>query len=232
MPKRRNDPDIKLILKPSLASLALTQDGIRDKLRPLLRLLAFKPGENIPSCEVLAVPVAYPIDVPPRFGDFAPGGCKLEGDLVKRQRKSSGRMASKGFPNPIDVHVGNRIRLRRTLLGLSQERLADALGLTFQQVQKYERGSNRVSSSRLYDLARTLDASLSYFFEEMSASVAAQTPSKLLDAKKLTEIDEVRDPMARRETLELVRAYYRIADPAVRKQLYNLVKTVAKAAQD
>jgi transcriptional regulator with XRE-family HTH domain len=148
---------------------------------------------------------------------------------VKRQRKSSGRMASKGFPNPIDVHVGNRIRLRRTLLGLSQERLADALGLTFQQVQKYERGANRVSSSRLYDLARTLDVSLPYFFAEMSASVAAQTPSKLLDAKKLPEIDEDSDPMARRETLELVRAYYRIADSAVRKQLYNLVKTVAKA---
>ena len=151
---------------------------------------------------------------------------------MKRQRKSSGRMASKGFPNPIDIHVGNRIRLRRTLLGLSQERLADALGLTFQQVQKYERGANRVSSSRLYDLARTLDVSLSYFFEEMSASVAAQTPSKLLDAKKLPEIGEDRDPMARRETLELVRAYYRIADSAVRKQLYNLVKTVAKAGQD
>lgn len=70
---------------------------------------------------------------------------------MKRQRKSSGRMASKGFPNPIDVQVGNRIRVRRTLLGLSQERLADALGLAFQQVQKYERGANRVSSSRLYD---------------------------------------------------------------------------------
>ena len=151
---------------------------------------------------------------------------------MKRQRKSSGRMASKGFPNPIGVHVGNRIRLRRTLLGLSQERLADALRLTFQQVQKYERGANRVSSSRLYDLARTLDVPLPYFFEEMSASVAAQAPSKLLHAKKLPEIDEDRDPMARRETLELVRAYYRIADSAVRKQLYNLVKTVAKAAQD
>jgi ribosome-binding protein aMBF1 (putative translation factor) len=94
-----------------------------------------------------------------RAGDY-----EQQGDHVKRQRKSSGRMASKGFPNPIDVHVGSRIRLRRTLLGLSQERLADALGLTFQQVQKYERGANRVSSSRLYDLARTLDVSLPYFF--------------------------------------------------------------------
>jgi len=69
--------------------------------------------------------------------------------MARRPRKSSGRMASKGFPNPIDVHVGNRIRLRRTLLGISQTVLADALGLTFQQVQKYEKGTNRVSSSRL-----------------------------------------------------------------------------------
>ncbi len=73
--------------------------------------------------------------------------------MAKRGRKSSGRMASQGFPNPIDVHVGSRIRLRRTLLGMSQERLAEAIGLTFQQVQKYEKGANRVSSSRLYDLA-------------------------------------------------------------------------------
>ena len=76
---------------------------------------------------------------------------------MARPRKSSGRMASKGFPNPIDVHVGSRIRLRRTLLGMSQERLAEAIGLTFQQVQKYERGANRVGSSRLYDLSRVLD---------------------------------------------------------------------------
>lgn len=77
--------------------------------------------------------------------------------LKKLQRKSSGRMASKGFPNPIDVHVGKRIRRRRTLLGVSQMKLAEALELAFQQAQKYESGANRVSSSRLYDLARILD---------------------------------------------------------------------------
>jgi transcriptional regulator with XRE-family HTH domain len=80
-----------------------------------------------------------------------------------RARKSSGRMASKGFPNPIDVHVGNRIRLRRTLLGISQMALADGIGLTFQQVQKYEKGANRVSSSRLMDLAGVLDVDIPYF---------------------------------------------------------------------
>jgi transcriptional regulator with XRE-family HTH domain len=150
--------------------------------------------------------------------------------MAKRARKSSGRMASKGFPNPIDVHVGARIRLRRTLLGISQERLAEAIGLTFQQVQKYEKGANRVSSSRLYDLAQILDVPLSYFFEDMSAGVSAQTPSALMKAKRQPEIDLGQDPMAKRETLEFVRAYYRIPDPAVRKCLADLTKAVAKGA--
>jgi len=147
----------------------------------------------------------------------------------KRERKSSGRMASKGFPNPIDVHVGTRIRLRRTLLGLNQERLSEAIGLTFQQVQKYESGANRVSSSRLYDLANVLDVSISYFFEGMAAGVQNQTPSMLMTAKLLPAIDREKDPLAKRETLELVRAYYRIPDAAVRKRLADLVKAVAKS---
>ena len=150
--------------------------------------------------------------------------------MAKRQRKSSGRMASKGFPNPIDVHVGSRIRLRRTLLGISQERLAATIGLTFQQVQKYEKGSNRVGSSRLLDLANALDVEISYFFEEMSADVEQQTPSMLMGAKKLPKVEDEKDPMARRETLELVRAYYRIPDPVVRKRLAELTRMLARAS--
>jgi transcriptional regulator with XRE-family HTH domain len=149
--------------------------------------------------------------------------------MAKRQRKSSGRMASKGFPNPIDVHVGARVRLRRTLLGMSQESLAEAIGLTFQQVQKYEKGVNRVSSSRLFDLAQILDVQLSYFFDEMAAGVGEQTPSKLMGMKNLLGFDQEKDPMAKRETLEFVRAYYRIEDPAVRKRLADLTKEVARA---
>ena len=152
--------------------------------------------------------------------------------MAKRARKSSGRMASKGFPNPIDVHVGARIRLRRTLLGISQERLADAIGLTFQQVQKYEKGTNRVSSSRLVDLANTLDVTVSYFFEEMSAGVSAQTPSELMKAgRRPAAIDQGQDPLAKRETLEFVRAYYKIESPAVRKRVFELTKAVAKRAE-
>jgi transcriptional regulator with XRE-family HTH domain len=149
--------------------------------------------------------------------------------MAKRQRKSSGRMASKGFPNPIDVHVGARIRLRRTLLGISQSALAEAIGLTFQQVQKYEKGANRVSSSRLVDMANALDVSVSYFFEEMSAAVRGQTPSELMRTKTRPEIDSDKNPMARRETLELVRAYYKIGDPAVRRRLRELIGAVAKS---
>lgn len=149
---------------------------------------------------------------------------------MKRQRKSSGRMASKGFPNPIDVHVGARIRLRRTLLGISQTTLADAVGLTFQQVQKYEKGMNRVSSSRLVDVANALDVTIPYFFEEMSASVGEQTPSALMKAgQRPLAIDNETDPLAKRETLEFVRAYYKITDPVVRKRVFELTKAVAKA---
>ena len=150
--------------------------------------------------------------------------------MKKRQRKSSGRMASKGFPNPIDVHVGSRIRLRRALLGISQEKLAEAVGLTFQQVQKYEKGANRVSASRLVDTANALNVPVSYFFEEMSAGVSAQTPSALMITKQRPDIDLEKDPLAKRETLEFVRAYYRIPDAVVRKRLADMVKTVAKSA--
>ena len=138
-------------------------------------------------------------------------------------------MASKGFSNPIDVHVGSRIRLRRTLLGITQEKLAEAIGLAFQQVQKYEKGVNRVSSSRLVDLANTLDVEVSYFFEDMSAGVGEQTPSALMKAgQRPAPIDNENDPLSKRETIEFVRAYYKIRDPAVRKRLTELTKAVAR----
>ena len=151
---------------------------------------------------------------------------------MRKPRKSSGRMASKGFPNPIDVHVGRRIRQRRTLLGMSQEKLAEAIGLTFQQVQKYERGGNRVSSSRLFDLTHILDVPISYFFDEMGAGVADKSPSRLMGvpASKMQKATAEPDPLAKRETLELVRAYYKIAEPRVRKRVFALTKAIAKAA--
>ena len=135
-------------------------------------------------------------------------------------------------PNPIDVHVGSRVRLRRTLLGMSQEKLGEAIGLTFQQVQKYERGANRVGASRLYDLSRVLDVPVSYFFEEMAADVAHAAEARLGGmAETVPSPAYEADPMMRRETLELVRAYYRIADPQVRRRLFDLTKAIANATE-
>ncbi|HET8728189.1 MAG TPA: helix-turn-helix transcriptional regulator [Alphaproteobacteria bacterium] len=127
-------------------------------------------------------------------------------------------------PHPIDVHVGRRVRLRRTLLGMSQEKLGEAIGLTFQQVQKYERGANRVGASRLYDLSRVLDVPVSYFFDD-APDVLAGAPG---DGAEQPSEPQGRDPMAKRETLELVRAYYRIADPAIRQRLFELTKAIAR----
>ena len=131
-------------------------------------------------------------------------------------------------PSPIDVHVGSRIRLRRTLLGMSQERLGDQLGLTFQQVQKYERGVNRVGASRLFDLSRVLDVPISFFFDDMPDGLAGGAAA---GSRRAHGLNEGHDPfgddtLSRRETLELVRAYYRISDPAVRKRVFELIKSM------
>jgi transcriptional regulator with XRE-family HTH domain len=145
-------------------------------------------------------------------------------------------------PNPIDVHVGKRLRLRRTLLGMSQERLGELLGLTFQQVQKYERGANRIGSSRLFELGQILDVPVSFFFDDMPRAQSAAVqgsdgfgpdgPARAaglgLAEEGATFEHDLDDGLSldKRETLELVRAYYRIADPAVRKRLFELTKAL------
>ena len=94
-----------------------------------------------------------------------------------------------GIPSPVDMHAGARLRVRRTLLGTSQTTLGDAIGLTFQQMQKYERGTNRISSSRLYDLARVLDVPIEFFFDDMPTAVADSSPTLGGGrAKKVTEL--------------------------------------------
>lgn len=114
---------------------------------------------------------------------------------------------------------------------MSQERLGDALGLTFQQVQKYERGVNRVGASRLFDLSRVLDVPISFFFDDMPEFVAGQN---VVAGRRSTGLADAQDPfgddtMSCRETLELVRAYYRIADPALRKKVFELIKSMGPA---
>ena len=123
-----------------------------------------------------------------------------------------------GIPDPVDVHVGARIRTRRLLLGMNQETLASALGLTFQQVQKYEGGANRVSASRLAQMAEVLGVSVSYFFSDLEA------PGDAPD-----EETETREIMRRPEAIELIRWYYAITNSEVRQQFLEMVKTVAQS---
>jgi len=137
------------------------------------------------------------------------------------------RRHSSERPNPIDVHVGARLRLRRTLLGMSQEKLGDAIGLTFQQVQKYERGTNRIGASRLYDLSRVLDVPVSFFFEELDPSLASEHATPGVSEAPAAGYEA--NKMLKRETLELVRAYQRIPDALTRRRLFDLAKAVANA---
>ena len=132
-----------------------------------------------------------------------------------------------GVPNPIDVHVGGRVRLRRTLLGMSQEKLGDAVGLTFQQIQKYERGANRVSASRLYEFSRILGMPVSYFFEGLAEELKTHQ-GRFAAGMRERDLDEIKfDPMAKRESLKLIRAYYRIPNLRIRKRLFELVKSLS-----
>lgn len=141
------------------------------------------------------------------------------------------RRAKSDKPNPMDVHVGGRVRLRRTLLGMSQERLGEALGLTFQQVQKYERGTNRVGASRLYHLSQILDVPVSFFFEEILPETVVPSGGGSAGSASAAGARPESETMMRRETLELVRAYYRIGDPQVRRRLFDLTKAIANATE-
>ncbi|MBT7605420.1 MAG: helix-turn-helix transcriptional regulator [Kordiimonadaceae bacterium] len=132
---------------------------------------------------------------------------------------------TKSTPNPIDIYVGSRLRLRRALIGMSQEKLGNALEITFQQVQKYERGTNRISSSRLFQISRILDVSVSFFFDDMDTEIIKQTEGMAEINKQVLQVDK----LSRRETLEFVRAYYKITDPMVRKKIFEMVKAIGNS---
>ncbi|ORE92322.1 helix-turn-helix domain-containing protein [Aurantimonas sp. 22II-16-19i] len=134
---------------------------------------------------------------------------------------------SKKKPNPIDTHVGSRVRLRRTMLGMSQEKLGEALGITFQQVQKYEKGSNRIGASRLQNISDVLNVSVSYFFEDAPGS-SASSGAGLQESGS----DYVVDFLSTSEGLQLNRAFVKIADPKVRKRVIDLVRTLADGSDD
>lgn len=130
--------------------------------------------------------------------------------------------------NPMDVHVGARVRLRRMLLGMSQEKLGEHLGLTFQQVQKYEKGVNRVGASRLFELARVLGVPVQFFYDEAPPGALGHgaTPGFAESAGDSYVVEF----LASREGLELNKAFSRISDPQVRRAITDLVKSLAGGA--
>ncbi len=137
-------------------------------------------------------------------------------------------------PDPVDIHVGARLRMRRNLIGLSQEQLGKSLGLTFQQIQKYERGINRMGSSRLFQIAKTLSVPVAYFFDDMptlldmpSQPGFAESEQAPLEKASALERQNDQDIMRRRETLELIRAYYRIQDGKQRRKVYELIRSMS-----
>jgi transcriptional regulator with XRE-family HTH domain len=144
---------------------------------------------------------------------------------VEYQGERAKPRKTRGGPNAVDVFVGARVRQRRTLLGMSQERLGEALDLTFQQVQKYERGANRIGAGRLFELSRVLDVPIAYFFEGAPDVVrgGAAPPPGASEGGGTYEADT----MSKRETLVLARAYYAITEPLVRRRVLELIKSLA-----
>ncbi|MTI17897.1 XRE family transcriptional regulator [Rhodobacteraceae bacterium RKSG542] len=131
-------------------------------------------------------------------------------------------MPSKKAPNPIDVHVGSRVRLRRMMLGMSQEKLGEGLGITFQQIQKYEKGTNRIGASRLQHIATLLKVPVAFFFED-----APGTPEESHGIGENPQTTYVVDFLSSTDGLALNKAFVRIEDPKVRKKIVELVKAVA-----
>lgn len=130
-------------------------------------------------------------------------------------------MIAKKAPNPTDKHVGARVRMRRMMLGMSQEKLGDALGLTFQQVQKYEKGANRIGASRLQQIAHILQVPVSFFFEGAPSSPGQQQVDGMAEAPSPAYVS---DFLATSDGLALTKAFMRIKDPKLRRRIVDLVE--------
>ncbi|HXP03470.1 MAG TPA: helix-turn-helix transcriptional regulator [Stellaceae bacterium] len=142
--------------------------------------------------------------------------------MATRTPRRPGRRKS-DRPDPTDVHVGSRVRLRRNMMALSQEKLGEALNLTFQQVQKYERGANRISASRLHELSRILDVPVQFFFDTTDPVRAAPLGGFAESAQEAFDSDL----LGRRDTRELIGAYFQIDNATVRRRLSDLAKALA-----
>ncbi|MDX1921713.1 MAG: helix-turn-helix transcriptional regulator [Alphaproteobacteria bacterium] len=133
--------------------------------------------------------------------------------------------------HPTDLHVGNRLRMRRLSLNLTQEKLASLVGLTFQQVQKYEHGANRISASRLHEIAQALKVPVNYFFEQLDIEQPSVPGMGESGQDAIDGLDDAaKIDMASRETADLVRSYYRIEDPKKRKKILDLIRAMSDEA--
>ena len=135
-------------------------------------------------------------------------------------------------PNPVDVYIGNKVKARRLILGLSQEELAKSIGLTFQQVQKYERGTNRISVSRLIDIGKALKAPIDYFFDGVAASALGMKSALIKGFADTKQEPFEPDQLTKRDVLELVRAYSRIKSPQLKKQIIEMAKAMSNTSND
>ena len=146
--------------------------------------------------------------------------------MAKRPKREGTEERNARRPNPMDIHVGSRVRLRRMLLGMSQEKLGDHLGLTFQQVQKYEKGINRIGASRLFDLSKTLGVPIDYFYEDAPAPATGMAEDQAGYVGKSSEND-VFEFLSTREGLELNKAFVKISDQRIRRSVVDLVRSLA-----
>src|SRR6202021_2315984 len=133
-------------------------------------------------------------------------------------------MIAKKAPNPIDKHVGSRVRMRRMMLGMSQEKLGNSLGLTFQQVQKYEKGTNRIGASRLQQISQILQVPVSFFFEGAPTNANPRAPDRLNEAPSPAYVS---DFLATSDGLALTKAFMRISDSKLRRRIVDLVEQIA-----
>jgi transcriptional regulator with XRE-family HTH domain len=138
---------------------------------------------------------------------------------------SAEKIAPESLAHPLDIHVGQKLRQRRLMLGLTQEKLGGLLSLTFQQVQKYERGQNRVSASRLYEIARALRVPVAYFFEDAPDGIVM--PGLSDQKQEPLEEGAPGNDYNSRETAELLRAYFRIEDSKKRKRVLDLIRAMS-----
>jgi transcriptional regulator with XRE-family HTH domain len=155
--------------------------------------------------------------------------------MQKKLSHGHSKISRSESPDPIDIHVGSRLKLRRNLIGMSQEQLGRALGLTFQQIQKYERGANRMGASRLHQMSKLLNVSIEWFFDELNGAGAprfgfSDNKQEPLEGAAATPMPDERI-LHRRETLDLIRAYYSIADAKKRRKIFELVRSMAEGKE-